>query len=277
VKAFLKFLGAQWGAVVPFTLPLAVVAVGRAARSPRPHDRFLFWCFAPMIGFFGALSWTMPTHVLWPLPSWLSVTVLMAGLAAEGGGKLADFYRRRASWVAGVTSALFLVGCAHLAFLLPGIPPPPWVHGWGAVAARTSELRAGLPAGSFVLGLGRKYFVASQLAFHLREPSAAYGWSPLGRPDLQFDYWTDVRALAGRDAVVVVEKGHAAEAAGLLTRAFRVVEPAGALPASSPKCKQPEFLFFLARGYVPQLLARSNRFAMGDGGAKVGTAEAAGR
>ena len=68
VKAFLKYLGLQWASVVPLTLPLALVAIVRAARSTLPGERFLFWCFAPMMAFFAAVSWTMPTHVLWPLP-----------------------------------------------------------------------------------------------------------------------------------------------------------------------------------------------------------------
>jgi len=80
--AFAKFLGQQWGAVVPFTLPLAAAAVWRAARSSRPDERYLFWCFVPMMGFFAALSWRMPTHTLWPLPAWLGITVVMAGMSS---------------------------------------------------------------------------------------------------------------------------------------------------------------------------------------------------
>ena len=103
LKAFLKYLGLQWGSVVPLTLPLAVAALRRGVRSTRPEERYLFWCFAPMMAFFMAVSWTMPTHVLWPLPCWLGLTVVMAGMMAEGGDAIAFAYRRAAPWIAGIT------------------------------------------------------------------------------------------------------------------------------------------------------------------------------
>jgi dolichol-phosphate mannosyltransferase len=254
LKAFLKYVGLQWAAVVPLTLPLAAVSIVRAARSALPAERFLFWCFAPMMAFFAAVSWMMPTHVLWPLPCWLGVTVLMAGAAAQGAGKLASFYRKAAPWLAGVTAVLFIFASAHLAFLVPGIPQPSPVHGWDAVAARAAELRAGLPPDAFIVGLGRKYFVPSQLAFHLRAPSVVTGRTVLGQSDLQFDFWTDIHALAGRDALVVVEKGYEAEAEAQLPRAFRAVESAGTLTVPLRGGKPPVFLFYRARGYVPQPL-----------------------
>ena len=249
VKAFLKFVGLQWGSVVPLTLPLAVVAVGRAARSARPEERYLFWCFAPMMGFFAAISWTMPIHVLWPLPSWLSLTVVMAGLMAEGSGWIAIAYRRAAPALAGGMAAVLLLLSVHAAFHLPKIPQLTPMHGWDAAAKRTRELRAELPEGSFVIGLGKKYFVASQLAFHLDAPFDVHGRPPLGQQELQFNYWIDREKLAGRDAAIVVEAGH--EDREALARAFRSVEPAGELIVPLRGGKPLRFLLFRGRGYIP--------------------------
>src|SRR5204862_1914170 len=145
---------------------------------------------------------------------------------------------------------LFLVASLHAALHLPGVPQFSPMHGWAQVARRTAELRAGLSPDSFVMGLGRKYFVPSQLAFHLRAPRDVYGRTPLGEHDLQFDFWTDARALQGRDAVVVVEKGYERQAETDLGRAFRSVERAGTLVVPLRGGKPPEFLFFLARGYI---------------------------
>lgn len=251
VKAFLKYVGLQWGAVVPLTLPLALVAIGRSARSDRPGERFLFWCFAPMMAFFMAVSWTMPTHVLWPLPCWLGVPVATAGLMVEERGRVGALYRRAAPWLAGVTAALFLAASVHAAFLLPRIPQPSPMHGWAAVAMRTAELRAELPKGAFVLGLGRRYFMAAELAIHLR--------APLGQSDLQVDFWTDPKTLKGCDAAVVVEKGYEVAAERQLARIFRSVVPAGTLTVPLRGRKPLEFLLYRERDYVPQLLTPPRR------------------
>src|SRR5262249_32525547 len=151
--AFLKYVGLQWGAVVPLTLPLAIVAIGRAARSAVAGERLLFWCFCPMMAFFAAVSWKIPTHVLWPLPCWLGVMVLMAGATTQGIGRIAEFYRRSAPWIAAGMATLFLGASLHLAVQLPGLPQPSPMHGWSEVARRTSELRNDLPPDSFILGI----------------------------------------------------------------------------------------------------------------------------
>ena len=103
LKAFLKYLGLQWGSVVPLTLPLAVAALRRGVRSTRPEERYLFWCFAPMMAFFMAVSWTMPTHVLWPLPCWLGITVVMSGVMTQLKPVIASRYGR---FLAGFSAVL---------------------------------------------------------------------------------------------------------------------------------------------------------------------------
>jgi dolichol-phosphate mannosyltransferase len=248
-KAFLKYLGLQWGSVLPLTLPLAIAAAWRGARAARPEERYLFWCFAPMMAFFAAVSWTMPTHVLWPLPCWLGLTVLMAGMMSEGGETIAFAYRRAAPWIAGVMAMVAVLASIHGAFLLPKIPPPSPTHGWDVVAVRVRELRAELPEGNFVVGLGKKYFVASQLAFHLNAPFEVYGRPVLGQQELQYNFWTDPNALAGRDAAIVVEVGH--EDAAVLARSFRSVEAAGDLVVPLRGGKPLRFRLFRGRGYVP--------------------------
>lgn len=252
IKAFLKFVGLQWACVVPLTLPLAIAAVYRAARSDRPEERYLFWSFVPMMGFFMALSWTMPIHVLWPLPSWLGLTVVMAGMMAEGKDSITGVYRRAAPWIVGFTAIVFLLASAHAAFQLPRIPQFSPMHGWEVVARRARELRATLPPGSFYVGLGKKYFVASQLAYHIPAPMDVYGRSPLGERELQFDYWTDVRRLSGHDAAVILERdGHEQEVEAQIRHAFTSVEPAGELLVPLRSGKPMKFLLFRAFGYIP--------------------------
>jgi 4-amino-4-deoxy-L-arabinose transferase-like glycosyltransferase len=247
VASFLKFAGGQWAAAIPLTIPLAVVALRRAVRSPLDAERFLFWCFLPMIAFFFLLSWTMPIHALWPLPSWIGVFILMAGLAAGVPGAVS----RRGPLVF-ILSSVPLVGfCLHLAFPFPFAPLAGGLHGWKAVADRAHDLRARLPAGSFYLGLGRKYTVASELAFHLHSPEEVYGRTLIGESELQFDYWADPGALKGHDAVVVVEKGHRNELEPALLRHFGSVELQGELECVPGRPKGERYLFYVGRDYRP--------------------------
>ena len=51
-RSGLVFLGEQWLAILPLTLPLGLVAFGQALLSRRAEERFLLWLFLPMIGFF---------------------------------------------------------------------------------------------------------------------------------------------------------------------------------------------------------------------------------
>jgi dolichol-phosphate mannosyltransferase len=252
LKGFAKFLGQQWGGVVPFTFPLAAVAVWRTARSPRPEEKYLFWCFAPMVVFFGALSWRTPTHTLWPLPAWLSLTVAMAGMIADASDRVSKFYARFGSWVVGASLALLFFACLHMVVFFPKIPMPSPIHGWASVAARVKDLRAELPEGSFILGLGRKYIVTALLAWHLRAPFDVYGGTPLGESSNQYDYWTDVKQLEGRDAAVLLEswKGEN-EVKKHLIKAFRALEPAGEVVVPLPAGEPLKFTLYRARGYIP--------------------------
>jgi len=255
--AFAKFLGQQWGAVVPFTLPLAVAAVWRTARSSRPDEKYLFWCFAPMMAFFAALSWRMPTHTLWPLPAWLGITVAMAGMIPEAADRVSKVYARVGPWIAGTTLVLLFLVDLHMAVFFPKIPMPSPIHGWPVVAARVKDLRAELPPGSFVLGVGRKYTVPALLAWHLRAPFDVYGETVLGESSNQYDLWTDIRKLEGRDAVVLVElwKGEK-KSQDRLAKSFRSVESAGDLVVPLRGGSPLKFALYRARGYIPTPLSR---------------------
>jgi len=254
---FAKFLGQQWGAVVPFTLPLAVAAVRRTARSARPEEKYLFWCFAPMMAFFAALSWRMPTHTLWPLPAWLSMTVAMAGMIPEAADRVSKIYARAGGWIAGASLVLLFLISLHMAVFFPRIPMPSPIHGWDRVAARVKELQATVPPGSFLLGLGRKYTTTALLAWHLRAPFDVYGETVLGESSNQYDFWTDVKKLDGRDAAVLMESWRGEEKTRkLLEKAFRSVEPAGDLLVPLPGGDPLKFTLWRGRGYIPTPIQR---------------------
>jgi hypothetical protein len=247
------YLGLQALAVVPFAIPLAFVGVREAWRS----HRFFFWCFASMVGFFFFVAWVRVVHLLWPLPAYLSLTVAMAIAMSKPEGTIARFYAAHWKGIAGAAALVLAAAVIHGVAFLPWISPMQGLYGWNEAAARAKELRAGMPEGTFYLGLGRKYVCPSQLAFKLRAPFEVHGKNLVGDEGLQYAYWADPKKLSGRDAVVVLEDGDRTSASiEQLRAAFATVEPAGDLVVPvGRRTLRPEpplkFLFFRARSYRP--------------------------
>jgi dolichol-phosphate mannosyltransferase len=269
--AAVMFAGGEWLGILPLTLPLAVAAAWKAARSARPEDRFLFWMSAPMLGFFFLLSWGRTVHLMWPLPAYLGLTVLMAGEMTKAESALARFYIGARRWILGLSAAALVVGALHAAFFVPFISPIKGLYGWEVVAAKARELRRELPEGSFYVGIGRRSTCTSQLAFHLRAPFEVHGRNLLGGGGLQYDFWVNPRTLEGKDAVVVVEAGDRSGAVRAdLESHFAVVEPAGEVVVPVGRRTLLEtpplrFALFRARGYrPPEVIGRAGRGTSGD-------------
>jgi hypothetical protein len=254
----LLFLLQQMGEI-PLALPLAFVAVLLAWRSARAEERFLLWCFAPMLVFFTAVAAFRTVHLFWPTPAFMSLVVLMAGAAAAGQGRIAAFYARHPRALGGIAGTVYALAAVHLAVFLPGFAPAPGMYGWERVAGRAREVRQGMPEGTFYLGIGRKYTVPSQLAFHLPAPYEVHSRNLLGESSLQFDYWVNPKALAGRDAVIVLEDGDRSLPMNVVLRnAFSSVElmgdlviPVGRNPLVA--VKPLKYSFYRGRGYRPDI------------------------
>jgi len=262
----IKFVGQQWLGVIPLLMPLAVVGAWRALSSERAAERYLFWLLAPMLGFFFILGWTRAIHLLWPLPAYLGLTVLMAGIVVRCDTSLARFYESKRSWLLGSFAVGVVLTTCHAAFFLPYLSPIQGLYGWEKVALQTRRLREEMPPETFVLGIGRKYTVPSQLAFHLREPANVHGKNLLGQMGLQYDFWADPRSLKGRDAVVVLEAGDRSDRAlDLLRKHFRSVDEAGevVVPVGRMVLVRPRplrFTLLRARDYQPHDLASPRLF-----------------
>src|SRR5438128_4648743 len=130
------FLGEQWLAILPLTLPLGISAFWQALRSRRPGDHFLLWLFLPMIGFFWMFGFTPSYHVLWALPAYLSLTVLMAGAVVERQTLVGQLYRDRIKWIGAWAGCVLVVCVNHAAWVLPGISRLRETYGWDQIAAR---------------------------------------------------------------------------------------------------------------------------------------------
>jgi hypothetical protein len=252
----LQFVGKELLALLPLTLPLAFVAIRRRARSERPEERFLLAGLPPIVLVFGLISFFRPAHVLWAVPGFLGLFVVMAGHIAEGTDGIARFYARSRTLLLGVCFVGLIAGGIHLKYFLPFITPMQGLYGWEEVAQKVRALRAEEPA-AVLMAFGRKYTVTSQLAFRLNLPYDVQGSHLIDDPALQYEYWCDPQTLRGRDALIVVEGGaRATDTLQAVRKHFIALEAAGDvvvpvgrhLVFSEPPVT---FLLFKGRGYIP--------------------------
>jgi hypothetical protein len=247
-----KFLLGQWGAVLPLTLPLAVVAVAAAIRRRSPEDLFLLCLGLPTLLFFLLIGFTRATHVFWPLPAYLALSALMGDAATRGTGRVAGACRAARAWLVGLSAVGILAGAVHLVHPIPGVPVLRGVYDWDAIAEQTRTLRSTLPAGSFVLGVGKRYLCAAQLAFRLHDAGEIQAKNLLGEDGLQFAYWARPEALRRHDAVVVADAAWSPDLEGLLRRRFDSVERRGDWTVFPQRgAKQEHYVFYVAKGYSP--------------------------
>jgi dolichol-phosphate mannosyltransferase len=195
----------QWGMILPLTLPLGIAAGIWLWRSRRPKERFLFWTFIPMFLFFAGMGWTSSFHLLWPVPTYLGLTVAMAGLLSRRGDVVSRLYAWRPDWMVVTACIALIFGSLYAVRLLPGLPPVRGLLGWDEVADYARQEYQKLPPGSFYVGYSLPpYRTASQLAYHLHAPELVHGNNLLGDEGLQYQYWASMDKLAGKDAVVVM-------------------------------------------------------------------------
>ncbi len=250
------FLGEQWLGILPLTLGLGIVAFWQAARSSRPEERFLFWMFLPMIAFFGMFGFTPSYHLLWALPAYLALTVLMAGVLVRGENRLAQIFLAKWKWTVGIASVLVVFMLFHATCVIPRITPLRETYGWDEVAFHAKAQREGLPEGSFYLAIGnRSYPFPSQLAFHLNTPDQVHAADLLNIEALQYRFWDNPEKLVGKDAVIVLEGGRdQAWILSILGNYFQALEPAGELVVPVGKIplaakRQLRFLLYRGHGY----------------------------
>jgi dolichol-phosphate mannosyltransferase len=252
-----SFLLFQLLAGFALTFPLLGAAAVRVFRTARPEERFLGLCMVPIFLAFWIVSFRRPAHVLWPLPGYLGVLVVMSGVAADGTGAIARIYGRTRFGLVSLSLLVMLAVGIHLAWFLPWLSPFQGPYGWKEVAERAREVRSTMPESAFYMGLGRKYTCTSQLAWQLNLPYEVHGDNLVGAKALQYTYWADPAALKGRDAVVVIESpSRARQYEPIVRRCFDSLERVGevVVPVGRSPIKPEDpltFVLYRARGYRP--------------------------
>jgi 4-amino-4-deoxy-L-arabinose transferase-like glycosyltransferase len=197
-----RYVGLQAALVTPVVIVLLGDAIAAAVRRRAEAPWRLCVLFsAPLLLFATAVS---PFH--WVKGNWVAAaypTAVAAGaaLALERRG-----WRLRAG-LAGLSLAALATVYLHLVPLVPALPFPARDEGsagWRALAARAEAERAALPADAFVAGCN--YKVSAELAYYLPGRPRTWSGEIAGDHGLQYRYWLDPAALAGRDGLVVRDR-----------------------------------------------------------------------
>lgn len=249
-----RFLLNQLLGIFPLTFPVMLATVARLTRTSRPEEHFLRACALPFFLIFLIVSFARPVHLLWPLPAYMSVVLVMAAFLSEAVGAIARFYGRARTALIALSAAGLVAGGIHLWLFIPGINPMHGPYGWKEVAERARQVKSTLPESAFYLALGRKYTVASQLAYQLNLPNDVHGDNLIGESAQQYEFWSDAASLKGRDAVIVIEGVRRTNRYQRLLQQFDSVEPSGEVVVPVGRGSAASSLVFVlyrARGFRP--------------------------
>ncbi len=217
LRDVLRFWAVQIAMLGPVFFPLFVCAAGRGIKHGwlQRDDRWNFVASfsLPLFFLFMLASFKTEIHVNWTAPAFLSLA-LGAGVLTADGLYSADKVRakrwRIGSWIGiALSLAVVILGHMSLAWGFPKMLAYSHAGGWRGLAKEVEVAREELARETgrqpFVLGMD-KYNFAAELGFYLRQPDDCVNTYALGAHGLGFRYWTDLRKLEGRSAIVVLRK-----------------------------------------------------------------------
>ncbi len=228
-----RFLGDFIASQAALLSPLVFLAICRswfktfvdkgADRAWMP--KYLLWTSLPVVAGFALLSLHTRVYGNWPGAGYLAAIVLAAFTLLDGKeGKQA----RRRYWVWTLVSsyALTLVVLIHTVW--PFLPIPPDLDrtatelcGWDQLGTRVAAEVKSMPRPERTFIFGRRYQIASELAFYVPGQPFTVSINRWNRPNV-YDYWFDDGQLLGMDAVGVTRSK---DDRRLLQQVFRSVGP----------------------------------------------------
>ena len=219
-KNFFEFLGSQIGVITPLlffmviygavksrvtSYKLQVTSEDKSSSSVTRHSSlFLFWFWAPVLGFFILKSLQGKVQANWAMPAYIAAFIASA-----------DFFLRKDMMRRG--TRILLIISLIMAFLATSIShypeflnlpvkmdPTSRLKGWKELGIKTKEVyNSMVSSGSKkVFIFSDKYQVSSELAFYVPDKPATYCVN-LGSRMNQYDIWGGFDKLPGSDAIFI--------------------------------------------------------------------------
>lgn len=199
----LDLLGSQALLVTPGLFLLILIAL---LKTPFDYRRnrselalFLFSFSAPVFLYFLWVALKSKVQGNWLAPMYVSAIPLVLWHVKERWDKRLVRILVKISVIVCILE--FLTFGAHLAFPIVKMPKDPTMQMWGykELASRVEDEAKNCGA-SFVFA--RKYQVASELMFYLKQPLRVFCVNYSGRGN-QFDLWNDFRNAEGENVIIV--------------------------------------------------------------------------
>jgi dolichol-phosphate mannosyltransferase len=212
-----RFWAVQVAMLGPVFFPLFVWAAGRGIKHGwLQHDdrwNFVASFSLPLFLLFMLASFKTEVHVNWTAPAFLSLAFGAGAMTVDGLYGTDAVRAKRWRIGSGIAIALSILviflGHMSLAWGFPRVFAYPHAGGWRGLAKEVEGAREKVARETgrqpFVLGMD-KYNFAAELGFYLREPGECINTYALGAHGIGFRYWTDLRKLEGRSAIVVLRK-----------------------------------------------------------------------
>ncbi len=214
-KHFFEFLGSQLGVITPLLFFLVIygaiknfssrLPVGRQGSRFRVHgSRFLFWFWAPVLGFFFLKSFQGKVQANWAMPAYITAFIASVDyfLSKDSVKK-----RMKILLFSALVIAVLVSVTAHYSAIL-NLPvkmdSTSRLKGWEELGVKTDKIyKSMLSSGSKkVFIFSDKYQVSSELAFYMPGNPITYNIN-LGRRMNQYDIWGGFNNLLGFDAIFV--------------------------------------------------------------------------
>ncbi len=205
-KGFLEFIGSQIGVITPLLFFVVIYGAVKSFVS-RPSSivsRYLFWFWAPVLGFFILKSFQGKVQGNWAMPAYVTAFIASAAFFLKE-----DKIKKSIKILLSVTVfiALLVTAAAHypVDLNLPvKMDPTSRLRGWEKLGIKAGDIyNEMVSTGSReVFVFSDKYQVSSELAFYMPGKPATYNVD-LGRRMNQYDIWGGLNSLLGHDAIFV--------------------------------------------------------------------------
>lgn len=162
---------------------------------------YLIFTGLPIIIIFTLVSFKTLVKMNWLLPGYLCLVIITA-----------VYYGKRflypGRWTKiGIYFSIFLVLLGYTIQIVPNVPlgqGNTW-SGWSNASEKIFAIQQSKGGKDKTFIFGNSYKSAALLKFHLPDQQDTYAENIFGERALQFDYWSDVNSLKGKDAIYVFD------------------------------------------------------------------------
>ena len=259
----LKYLGdylaSQAGLLTPIVFLLILYAWHYAVRNTRknPFYLYLFFCSFIMFAGFAVLSLHKRVYGNWPGAAYLTAFVLAAALYTYQGedDNVPHLYRKAWPWAVGTSYVLTVLLLLHVA--VPVLPLSKKIDrvarevtGWNILGEKVGEMLNDMPHPDKTFLFGKRYQIASELAFYTPGQPETVSINRWSRPNV-YDYWNKDEDYIGFDAIGVTT--HPKDHLKTFNQVFERVEPPVKIPVFRDpfyaKAKEPANTFYIYRAF----------------------------